>query len=45
MQDYKNEELRLINIDDFIEALKAGWVRQIFDEQNKGIWKEFYLET
>ena len=21
----------------FIEALKAGWVRRIFDEQNKGI--------
>ena len=44
MQDYKIGGLRLINIDYFIEALKAGWVRQIFDEQNKGIWKEFYLE-
>ena len=44
MQDYKNGGLRLINIDYFIEALKAGWVRRIFDEQNKGIWKEFYLE-
>ena len=44
MQDYKNGGLRLMNIDYFIEALKAGWVRRIFDEQNKGIWKEFYLE-
>ena len=44
MQDYKHGGLRLINIDYFIEALKAGWVRRIFDEQNKGIWKEFYLE-
>ena len=44
MQDYKNGGLRLINIDYFIEALKAGWVRRIFDKQNKGIWKEFYLE-
>ena len=35
--------LRLTNIYHFIEALKAGWVRRIFDEQNKGIWKEFYL--
>ena len=44
MQDYKNGGLRLINIIYFIEALKAGWVRWIFDEQNIGIWKEFYLE-
>ena len=44
MQDYKNGGLRLNNIDYFIEALKAGWVRRIFDEQNKGIRKEFYLE-
>ena len=44
MQDYKNGGLRLINIDYFTEALKAGWVRRIFDELNKGIWKEFYLE-
>ena len=44
MQDYKNGGLRLINVDYFIEALKAGWVRRILDEQNNGIWKEFYLE-
>ena len=44
MHDYKNGGLRLISIDYFIEALKAGWVRRIFDEQNEGIWKEFYLE-
>ena len=44
MQDYKNGGLRLINVDYFIEALKAGWVRRILDEHNKGIWKEFYLE-
>ena len=34
----------MINIDYFIEALKAGWVRRIFNEQNKAIWEEFYLE-
>ena len=44
MQDYKNGGLRLINVDHFIKALKAGWLRRIFDENNKGIWKEFYLE-
>ena len=46
MQDYKDGGLRLINIDYFIEALKARWVRRIFDQQNTGIWiwKEFYLE-
>ena len=42
MQDYKNCGLRLINIDYFIDALKAGWIRRIFDEQNKGLWKEYY---
>ena len=34
----------MTNIDYFIEALKAGWLRRIFDEKNKGLWKEYYLE-
>ena len=41
MQDYKNGGLRLLNVDYFIEALKAGWIRRIFNENNKGLWKEF----
>ena len=45
MQDYKNRGLRLTNIDYFIKALKVRWVRRLFDEQNKGIWKEFYVEN
>ena len=45
MQDYKNGGLRMINIDYFIWALKAGWVKRIFDDSNKGIWKEFYIEN
>ena len=44
IQDYKNGGLRMMNIDYFTEALKAGWVRRLFNEQNKGIWKEFYPE-
>ena len=44
MQDYKNGGLKLLNLDYFIEALKAGYIRRIFDENNKGMWKEFYLE-
>ena len=36
--------LRLTNINHFIEALTTGWVRRVFDAQNKGIWREFYLE-
>ena len=44
MQDYKNAGIRLTNMDHFIEVLKAGWVRRILDEQNKGICKEFYLK-
>ena len=31
VQNYKNGGLRLTNIDYFIEALKAGCVRKIFD--------------
>ena len=44
MQDYKYGGTQVDNIDCFIEPLKAGWVRKIFDELNKGIWTEFYLE-
>ena len=44
MQGYENGGLRLINVDYFIEDLKAGWIRRIFDKQNKGLWKEYYLE-
>ena len=36
--------MQLTNFDYFIEALKAGWLRRIFDENNKGLWKEYYLE-
>ena len=36
--------LWLINIDYFIEALKAGWLKRIFDEKNKNLWKEYYLK-
>ena len=35
MQDFKNGGLRLINVVCLIEALKAGWIRRIFDENNK----------
>ena len=44
MQDYKNGGLSLLNVDYFIEALKAGWIMRIFDENNTGLWKEVYLE-
>ena len=39
MQDYQNGGLRMINIDYFIEARKAGWVRRISNKQNKAIWE------
>ena len=42
-QGYKNGELRLTNLNWFITALKAGRLRRIFDENNKGLWKEYYL--
>ena len=43
-QDCKNGWLRLINLENFIKALKAGWTKCIFDEQNNGLWQEYYIE-
>ena len=45
MQYYKNGGLRLINVDYFIEALKAGCVRRILDEQIKVYGKNFILKN
>ena len=41
MQDYKNGGLKLLNLDYFIGALKAGYIRRIFDENNKASGKNF----
>ena len=41
---YEEGGLKMIDIDKFIHALKASWVKRIFDENNKGIWKEKYLD-
>ena len=43
-QDYKNGGSRHTNLSWFIIALKAGWLRRIFDENNKGLWKEYYRD-
>ena len=43
-QDYKNGGLRLTNLNWFITALKVGWLRRIFDENNDGLWNEYYLD-
>ena len=41
---YEEGGLKMIDIDKFIHALKASWIKRIFDENNKGIWKEKYLD-
>ena len=41
-QYYKNGGLTLINFKHFIYSLKASWLKQIFENENKScIWKTF----
>ena len=42
-QVYKNGGLKHSNLNWFTTALKAGRLRRIFDENNKGLWKDYYL--
>ena len=44
MQKYENGGLKMIDIYKFLNALKASWIKRIFDENNKGMWKLFYSE-
>ena len=41
-RDYKNGGLRMINLEYFLNALKASWLKRIFDEESTfTLWKSF----
>ena len=44
-QDYEKGGLKLLDFDSFLLAIKASWVKKIFDEKNNGTLKEIYLKT
>ena len=44
IQDYEDGGLKMIDIESFIYAIKASWVKRLIDENNKGYWKLKYAE-
>ena len=41
-RDYKNGGLRMINLEYFLNALKASWLKRIFDDESTStLWKSF----
>ena len=42
-QDYINGGLKMLDLSKFTISLKASWIKRILDPNNKGQWKEIYL--
>jgi hypothetical protein len=38
-QDYENGGIKLTDIDCFLNAIKASWVKRYLDKNNKSKWK------
>ena len=44
-RDYTNGGLRMINLKYFLNALKASWLKRIFDNESTfTLWKSFYKQ-
>ena len=43
IQDYENGGLKMIDLNMFIKAIKAGWVKRIANTENDGDWKHIYM--
>ena len=43
IQNYENGGLKMIDIDIFMNSIKAGWVKRIVSDSNNGDWKHIYL--
>ena len=43
IQNYENGGLKMIDIDIFMNSIKAGWVKRIVSDSNNGDWKHLYL--
>ena len=44
IQSYENGGLKMIDINFFINSIKAGWVKRIVNDDNTGDWKHIYLK-
>ena len=44
VQTYQNGGLKMLDIDLFINSLKCSWLKRLFDNNNHGQWKNFYLQ-
>ena len=44
IKDYDEGGLKMIDIESFMAALKASWVKRILDNNNKGLWKMTYID-
>ena len=44
IQNIENGGLKMININFFLNALKASWIKRIMDEENQGPWKIRYTK-
>ena len=42
IKDYEEGGLKMINIELFLYAIKASWIKRIIDPCNKGQWKLKY---
>ena len=44
-RDHKNGGLRMINLECFLNSLKASWMKRIFDDESTStLWKSFYKQ-
>ena len=43
IQNIENGGLKMIDIEFFINSLKASWVKKLTDNSNKGDWKFIYM--
>ena len=43
VQNYSNGGLKMIEIESYINSLKAKWIKRILDNQNNGQWKDLYI--
>ena len=42
---YKNGDLRMINLEYFLNSLKVNWMNRIFDDESTStLWKSFYKQ-
>ena len=43
VQNYSNGGLKMIEIESYINSLKAKWIKRLLDKHNTGQWKDLYI--